>query len=63
MQGLTEMSHKLYKLTSMRYWFNNAWHVKRTIKPAYLIHNALLNTVEITTRNNRRGSHITYLEI
>jgi len=57
------MSHKLYKLTSMRYWFNNAWHVKRTIKPAYLIHNALLNTVEITTRNNRRGSHITYLEI
>ena len=53
--------HKLYKLSVMRYWFNGQWHVARRIKPAYHIYNALTKSYEITTRCNRRGSHITYL--
>ncbi len=43
------MSHKLYKLTVTRYWSKNAWHVKRTIKPAFMLYDRFNGKVKIST--------------
>lgn len=57
------MSHKLYKLCVVRYWFNGQWNVARKIKPAFLVYNSLLNRYDVITRADRRGTHIHYLEV